>query len=287
MWEKNIYDLTPVENIGGIWFKRDDLFSPDGIHNGSKFRQLIWLFSRQSYPGVSSGAVTGSPQLPMVAACARHYGMECVQFTGARKNMALAGEELGARTVLVNPGYGPNLNRKAALYAQEHGWLHVETNITESKDIEPFHAVGAEQVRNIPDHIRTLIIPAGSRNSATSILYGLHKYPKRLDRIILMNIHPNLEKNEAWMRKRLAVCGIEKIAYELQTYDVFAGGYTDYSKLMPFRQDELLFHPRYEGKCWNYISDNVEKFAPYLNAKTLFWIVGAEPVRAIRKARPK
>jgi hypothetical protein len=88
-WHDSIYGLTPVENIGGVWFKREDKFSPDGIHNGSKFRQLIWLFSRKSYPGVASGAVTGSPQLPMVAACAKHYGMECVQFTGAKKDMAL------------------------------------------------------------------------------------------------------------------------------------------------------------------------------------------------------
>jgi hypothetical protein len=34
----------------------------------------------------------------MTAACAKHYGMKCVQFTGARKNMALAGEDLRAET---------------------------------------------------------------------------------------------------------------------------------------------------------------------------------------------
>ncbi len=96
MWHDAIYDLTSVENIGDLWLKREDKFSPDGMHNGSKFRQLIWLFSRAKFPGVVSGAVTGSPQLPMVAACAKHYGMKCVQFTGAKKNMALAGAKLGA-----------------------------------------------------------------------------------------------------------------------------------------------------------------------------------------------
>jgi len=199
-WHDTVYDLTPVEKIGGVWFKREDKFSPDGMHNGSKFRQLIWLFSRKQYPGVVSGAVTGSPQLPMTAACAKHYGMKCVQFTGARKNMALAGEELGAETILVNPGYGPLLNKRAADYARKHGFLYVETNITESKDVEEFHRVGSFQVQNIPDYIETLIVPAGSRNSATSIFYGLHRYPPQsLERIILMNIAPNLEKKEAWM----------------------------------------------------------------------------------------
>jgi hypothetical protein len=45
-----------------------------------------------------------------------------MQFTGARKNMALAGEELGAETILVNPGDGPLLNKRAADYARKHGF---------------------------------------------------------------------------------------------------------------------------------------------------------------------
>jgi hypothetical protein len=140
-WHDTVYDLTPVERIGGVWFKREDKFSPDGMHNGSKFRQLIWLFSRKQYPGVVSGAVTGSPQLPMTAACAKHYGMECVQFTGGRKNMVLAGEKLGAKSIVVNPGYAATLNAKAREYAKKKGWLHIETNITVSRGIEEFHRI--------------------------------------------------------------------------------------------------------------------------------------------------
>jgi hypothetical protein len=58
---------------------------------------------------------------------------------------------------------------------------------------------------------------------------------------------------------------------------VFANGYTNYRKLMPFSYNGLQFHGRYEGKCWNYIKDNLSTFRPYLNDKTLFWIVGSEP----------
>jgi Alpha-glutamyl/putrescinyl thymine pyrophosphorylase clade 2 len=281
MWHDYIYDLTPVEKIGDIWFKREDKFSPDGMHNGSKFRQLIWLFGRKPYPGVSSGAVSGSPQLPMVAACAEHYVMKCVQFTGAKKDMALAGEKLGAKTKLVNPGYGPLLNRRAKEYAEAHDWLRIETNITvttSDAEIEAFHRVGSEQVRNLPDHIETLIIPAGSRNSAVSILYGLHRYPpKSLKKIILMHINKNLEKHKNEMWQRLKACGVHKIGYDITTFDVFANGYTTYEKMMPFSLNGLSFHPRYEGKCWNFIKDNLTSFRPYINDRTLFWIVGSEP----------
>jgi hypothetical protein len=280
-WQDCIYDLTPVEKIGEIWFKREDKFSPDGMHNGSKFRQLIWLFSRRPYPGVASGAVTGSPQLPMVAACARHYGMTCVQFSGAKKNMALAAERLGAKTILVNPGYGPLLNKRAQEQAVKRGWLRIETNITvttSDAEIEAFHRVGSEQVRNLPDHMETLIIPAGSRNSAVSILYGLHRYPpKSLKKIILMHINKNLDKHENQMWERLKACGVHKNGYDIKTFDVFANGYTNYEKLMPFSHNGLKMHPRYEGKCWNYIKDNLSVFRPYINDRTLFWIVGSEP----------
>jgi len=277
MWHDSIYDLTPVQKTGGMFFKRDDLFSPDGVHSGSKFRQLIWLFSRKPYPGVASGAVTGSPQLPMVAACAAHYGMKCVQLTGSRKNMAASGERLGAQTVLVNPGYGPLLNKRASDYAREHGFLHIETNITESKDIEPFHRVGAQQVQNIPDTVETLILPAGSRNSATSILYGLKLFPpKRLKRIIFMNIHPNLARKEKWMWDRLKVCGVSALPYEIQTFDCFKDGWTNYSKQIKFDLNGIQFHPRYESKVWCYMRTHPDfrKARPFINHKSLFWIIG-------------
>lgn len=291
MWHDTIYDLTPVEKIGDIWFKREDKFSPDGMHNGSKFRQLIWLFSRTSYPGVASGAVSGSPQLPMVAACAKHYGMKCVQFTGARKNMALAAKKLGAKTTLVNPGYAPLLNKRAKDYAEKHGWLRIETNITvttSDADIEAFHRVGSEQVRNLPEHMETLIIPAGSRNSAVSVLYGLHRHPpKSLKKIIFMHINKNLAQHENEMWARLKACGVKALPYKFETFDVFANDYTNYSKLMRYTYHGIGFHGRYEGKVWNFIADHPTDFVPYLNDKTMFWIVGSEPKSCVKQDEPQ
>ena len=64
MWHDAIYDLTPVEKIGDIWFKREDKFSPDGMHNGTKFRQLIWLFSRAKFPGVVAALLRAAHSYP-------------------------------------------------------------------------------------------------------------------------------------------------------------------------------------------------------------------------------
>ena len=77
---------------------------------------------------------------------------------------------MGAQFRSFNPGYAATLNSKAEQLSSGElaGYFHLETNITldEKKNpaekIEAFHKVGSAQVQNIPDHIETIIIPAGS-----------------------------------------------------------------------------------------------------------------------------
>ena len=290
-WEDHLLDITPVECIGGIWWKRDDKFAPLGYGNinGSKLRQLIWLFSQQKYPGVVSGAVTGSPQLPMVAACAKHWNIPCVQFTGGKGEMVTAGEKFGAETRLVNPGYAATLNANARKLAASKEWLHIETNITlehrinPAERIEAFHRVGSEQVKNIPDHIEHLLIPAGSCNSLTSILYGLGRFrPKSLRTVHLFRIMGNVAKHQKWTNERLdiirKVTGEElSLPYKFVEHDLVDGGYTTYKDMKPYSYGGIAFHPRYEGKCLNYIKENLAHFRSQLNDNSLFWIIGSQP----------
>ena len=41
-------ELTPVQNINGIYYKRDDIFAPFGGNevNGGKVRQTIYMFNK-------------------------------------------------------------------------------------------------------------------------------------------------------------------------------------------------------------------------------------------------
>jgi hypothetical protein len=70
-WEDYLTALTPWEQRGGLWFKREDYFAPLGYGgpNGSKMRQLIWYINRfrAGKTRLLTGASVQSPQLSMRA----------------------------------------------------------------------------------------------------------------------------------------------------------------------------------------------------------------------------
>lgn len=312
-WEDWLHKLTPVEQHNGIFYKREDFFAPMGYDsvNGSKLRQCIWLVNewvkKKRVKGIVSGSVVGSPQHPFISSICKHYGIGCLIATGSKhymehKNMQLA-KTLGAQFYVSKVGYAralQSISFKLAKKLPNHEVL--ETNITvdeklnEPERIEAFHNVGAYQTRNVPSHIETIIIPCGSCNSVVSILYGLYLKPlPNLKRIILMGIGNNGSFNLKYIPKRLKIISQviwsdilemynfswlgygKKSGVEVIHHNLNGSGFCEYSDWMPYDVGDIKFHPRYEGKCMNYIHQNMTEFIPYWNEKTLFWIVGNEP----------
>ena len=312
LWEDYLYHLTPVEQVGPIFLKRDDKFAPLGPNNinGSKLRQLIWLFRQviTSGNGVTSGAVKGSPQHAMVAAVAYHYRMKCVQFVGGKgekdSDMVRMARGFGAEVRYVNPGYAATLNSRAKVLAAELGFLHIQTNITVDEPrhkVHDFHLLGSEQVRNIPDGIETLIVPAGSCNSAVSVLYGVHRFrPKGLKRVVLLGIGSHGSREPLYILDRLGVVKLDApldfrprfmnneelpqgeadAPYDLIHYNLNGLGYCKYEDMMPYDHHGVQLHPRYEGKCFNFMTKHyvyARQFEKWWNEKTCFWVVGSMP----------
>lgn len=64
--------LTPVQSVGGLLFKRDDLYEPfgPGEVNGGKMRQCMMLLDsvKDEISGVISCCSIHSPQAPITAA---------------------------------------------------------------------------------------------------------------------------------------------------------------------------------------------------------------------------
>lgn len=317
-WEEHVKDMSPVEQVGDVWLKREDKFAPLGYGNinGSKLRVCIWLISeyyKNNRAGVIQGAVTGSPQHPMVAIVCKHFGLNSVHVIGTgdtekHKNLAIA-KAYGATFEMCKVGYAKTLEATAYKLAEEKypGYFVLETNITVNENrnspsrVEQFHDVGASQVDNMPDHIETLIVPAGSCNSVTSVLYGIaRKRPKNLKRILLMGIGNYGSKDPDYIRRRLEYLSSaqknnldvfdfpfhkgeglpftsDDFPYIIEHYNLNGSGYCEYNDLMPYHYHGVDFHPRYEGKIWNYMKDNSAVFDKYMNDKTMFWIVGSEP----------
>lgn len=330
-WEDHLWDLTPVEQHGKLLFKREDYFAPlgYGFVNGSKGRQCLWLFSEYSKQknavGVISGTSVHSPQHSFQSVLAKHYGLESVHIIGATKpDTAIKHENVAIATwfdakfdMSSNIAYNPVLQRKVKGMLKDDpnfkDFFYLEYGITldhhdnPPERVERFHYVGSEQVKNIPDDVETLILPAGSCNSATSILYGLARFrPKNLKDVYMIGIGPN---KIDLIEERLDI--IEKVSgtytkpftrqyhdspnkqnqyeggltsfmeqsnidynFNLHHYDLHTTGYVDYQDLMPYKYEGIEFHPRYEGKMMSYVN---ERLPHLLDEKTLVWIVGSAP----------
>lgn len=238
-WEDYLYTETPCELVPNpetqqqVWFKREDYFAPlscyengkQGI-NGSKLRQAIWLMLQHieagGNPNLIHGTVIGSPQSPMATAVARHFGGDTITVLGATKpetclrhDMVAMSAWFGSSFNFVGSGYNSTIQPrcKKLIDQTDPEAFYLEYGITldhkawSAKWIANFHKLGGYQVKNIPEHITDLIIPAGSCNSCTSILTGLAMYPKKnLKNVYLIGIGPNRLK---FIEERLRIIGKE------------------------------------------------------------------------------
>jgi hypothetical protein len=332
-WEDYLYELTPVEQVNGIWFKRDDYFAPlgYGFINGSKVRQGIYLFDMFVKSGkIISSMSVHSPQHSFQAVVAKHFGVESYHIIGATKpKTAIKHENIsiaawfGAKFRIIGIAYNPALQRavKNAVeteeqfkeaYALEYA-ISLNHKTNRPADVEKFHWCGSYQTQNIPNHIENIVIPAGSCNSSTSVLYGIstkihnHELPN-LKNVYLIGIGPTkidlIEERLEIISKEYCNYNIKDLfirnyvdfphkeayygnnlesfskevepLFTLHYHDLHGRGLYSYSDVEPFHYHGIEMHSRYEGKMMKYVEDNL----PHLMGdKTLFWIVGSEPRR--------
>lgn len=336
-WDEHLYEMVPVQEITNpetgqtMKFKRGDYFAPLGYGgiNGDKLRVAIHILNehakRGGAPLLAHGTVMGSPQSPMAAAVARHFGYKTITVLGGTKPETCIKKDtiqmaawFGSDFAFVGNGYNNVIQPRVQKILAERAptGLYLEYGITldhnkhPAADIAAFHGIGAEQVKNIPDDVDTIVIPFGSANSGTSILLGLCKYPKpNIKEVVLVGIGPNRVK---FMQERLAVIGKElgintdmfdltetdKLStpnntasvasffgsettatprakyYRMTHYDLHSTKYVEYNDLMEYNWNGLELHPRYEGKVMTYLQD---KHPELIRPTALFWIVGSKP----------
>ena len=309
-WEDTLFDITPVEEVGGLVFKREDKYAPlgEGCINGSKLRQLIWLVDRYKQGGGSQGLISGasvhSPQLSMGTAVANHFGLPSTHVIGATNPKAslkhldvematLMGAEFQYSKVAYNKALQSKVQelRKQPEY---DGYFYLEYGVSidhwshPARELEAFHRIGAQQVQNIPE-CENLIIPAGSCNSLVSILYGLAIYKPKVRNIVLIEIGPS---KRSWVHDRaiaiqstlrpLVYKGhppvkiLDGSLYSVERHDLHGTGYVSYQDTMKYQHGSIEFHSRYEGKVMTYLAD---RRPDLLNENNVIWIIAGEGKR--------
>lgn len=279
------FEKTPVENVNGLWVKREDKFIPFGSRtvNGGKLRQCFSLLYaiKDDYDEVVSFCSIHSPQAPITAAVARFFGLKCTIFYGGTNKLNLMKNEMARITkeygadikIVANTGRHNVLLNKAQEYASKRKCFVVEYgfNIVKYPDLL-LNAI-SEQVENIPDELDNLIITCGSGITATGILIGLKKYNKKVNKIHLVNTAPDRQNK---IRNNLEKYNINYDDFDIEIHDLFGMKNFQYEKGINVVYKGIKLHPQYEAKAfsWLYYKSGID----ITNNKNLFWIVGSKPI---------
>lgn len=276
-----VHDLTPVQEIAGMLFKRDDLFAPFGAGevNGGKLRQCMMLVEaalrrQPDMKGIITYCSIHSPQGPITAATARHFRLPCIVAYGGAGDISIATGAMprlamsyGAKVqVVAKNGRHIVLKQKAEALAKAGGLFVVQYGINLDDYGEVLLGAVAEQVQNIPDDLDDLYITCGSGITASGVIIGIERYGKRVKNIhLIATAFDRQEKVRATLRR----FGVKR---EFVYHDLFHTPGFVYEKQQKMRIGGLKLHPQYEAKTLKYLVDNG------LNTRNaLFWIVGAEP----------
>lgn len=273
--------MTPVELRGGIWWKREDLYTLGSV-NGSKLRAARHILELHVAAGdhkVVVGASVGAPTPAIIATLAAELGLECEVIVGGttpekavkHKPIQIAAGA-GASISAIKVGYGPALKKAAMIAAQEDG-VFAMYGTTTDEGVEAFLAVGGAETANLPDEIETLVVPFGSANTACGVLYGLHDHrPNNLTDVHLMEIGPS---RRDWARDRLASVGRTMVPDGIEVhFTTLHEVWANYGDKMPETMEDIVFHPRYEGKIIRWLNLVKPDWWTKRDGTTGFWIVG-------------
>jgi 1-aminocyclopropane-1-carboxylate deaminase/D-cysteine desulfhydrase-like pyridoxal-dependent ACC family enzyme len=288
--EDKLKELTPVQDIGGVLVKRDDLFKPfsDAEVNGGKLRQAIHLLVQAKIDGftrVLTGCSILSPQGPIITAVTKYLDLGCMVFYGGTndkslqsKNMPRLVRKYGGEIRLVSSGRHTVLYYEIKKIKEEKDFIvEYGMNSREPKHFVSFYETTANQVRNLPDYLDYLVVTCGSGITAAGIMYGLKKYNKDVKNIWLVGTAPNRIKK---VKDRLVTLQMfskigNLVSREFNYVDLYGQGVKYEDREEDMFIGDVQCHPHYEAKVFKWLLTD----APFIfkqEQKILFWIVGSE-----------
>ena len=284
--KEKINEMTPIEYVKGIWFKREDKFEPfgDGI-NGSKARQCFCLIEKNKdkiKDGIITATSINSPQAPIIARISEYYKVPCTIFYGGTSEERLKElkypkmvKEMGAKIEIVSKCPRQSvLQSKVNKRIKETKEFNVKYGMDLKENIDVFIESVANQVQNLPNGLDNLVISCGSGITTIGILLGLELYKKVVKRVYVIGIAPNrLEKIKKYVKMLNEMYEIEIKMDNVIYVDAFneLKGYK-YENVMKEQWGDIVFHTRYEAKTFRWLKNNID----FDNETTCMWIIGGE-----------
>ena len=272
-------ELTPIEEYDGIFYKRDDLFRPfpGEALNGGKLRQAINLIShnldliRSDYNGkVATTGSVDSPQGLIISRVALYYNLKCFVAYGNIGDEALITNNFirhtrhfgGEVKSILGIAFDNRLMPKLLELQQEgkgNNFFPIKFGIDIEKNACGIDCIAA-QVKNIPDDVIHLVIPAGSGISAGAILRGIQKFNKQHIKIHIVHVSGKDRKET-----------IDKITPNFDYHyeaDTTYGNH--HQRLRRMVTENFYLDEIYEAKAYEWMLKHIY----YDSEKTLFWVVG-------------
>jgi 1-aminocyclopropane-1-carboxylate deaminase/D-cysteine desulfhydrase-like pyridoxal-dependent ACC family enzyme len=165
--------LTPVQEINGRFFKRDDLFGVGGA-SGGKLRACLNLIehSPKTRGIIGAGSRQGTTGC-VVAAAARAFGLPAEFHTAEAKTSTPELDWItaaGTTIVTHNPGYASVVRARARAAAFNKQYLYVPWGL----ECAPMVQRTADQTVNVPwARVRRIVVAVGGGMTLAGILTGM------------------------------------------------------------------------------------------------------------------
>jgi 1-aminocyclopropane-1-carboxylate deaminase/D-cysteine desulfhydrase-like pyridoxal-dependent ACC family enzyme len=278
-------ELTPVEQHGRRWYKRDDLFMPfaDVPLSGGKVRQAMRLLGAkrdeivEQHDGyVLTTTSVHSPQGLIIARVAHELGLRCVIFVGATTtSKALAKHPMLVAALRTGAllDTSARLGYESALVAEVKRWqaahdgrgYFVRFGINLEDDPDAIIGSTADQCANLPESVDTIVVPVGAGITAGGIILGAREH--RPDaRVVCVQIS-GYDRTPT----------IDNIVGDFGDYEWHVITGVPYSRLVHVDvAPGFGLDPIYEAKAWQWMDTR-----PDLDSERVcFWVVGDS--RAVR-----
>jgi len=261
----NPNELTPVQLIDDVYFKRDDLFEIGGAVGGkARTASQFVIKNRTVGQGITTAGSRSSPQINILAKIGKAFGIPVVVHApeGQLSDELIAAQDSGARIIQHKEGYNSVIIARSREFAAAENYLDVPFGM----ECEEAVTQNRQQVQNIPPEVNRIVMPCGSGMTLAGVLWGLRDTMRDIP-VVAVRVGADPEV-------RLDKYAPPNWRDMVTIVDVDGSDY--HSAAMVTTYNGIQLDPYYEAKCID-----------FLQPADLLWIVGIRPTMRTPVAAPE